>query len=138
MSLVVLWENSVIGIKYIVTAYFQVSGLSSPIYKEYHRTLIQERDRDLTGDHGYVDGHNLFSCLSRFVSTFLCYQKMTSSASWGFCLRRHTQAYCLYFTSQELLAARVDPIIHSDPVCVGSDLDLLCHCGDCCGSICAC
>ncbi|XP_013862931.1 transmembrane protein 59 isoform X2 [Austrofundulus limnaeus] len=41
------------------------SGLSSPIYKEYHRTLIQERDRDLTGDHSYDDGYNLFSCLSR-------------------------------------------------------------------------
>ncbi|XP_017266350.1 transmembrane protein 59 [Kryptolebias marmoratus] len=42
-----------------------IPGLSSPIYKEYHRTLIQERDRDLTADRGYDDGYNLFSCLSR-------------------------------------------------------------------------
>ncbi|KAM4552131.1 transmembrane protein 59 [Odontesthes bonariensis] len=40
-------------------------GLSSPIYKEYHRTLIQERDRDMTGDRSYDDEYNLFSCLSR-------------------------------------------------------------------------
>ncbi|XP_022613904.1 transmembrane protein 59 isoform X1 [Seriola dumerili] len=39
-------------------------GLSSPVYKEYHRTLIQERDRDMTGGHSY-DEYNLFSCLSR-------------------------------------------------------------------------
>ncbi|XP_044074118.1 transmembrane protein 59 isoform X3 [Siniperca chuatsi] len=38
--------------------------LSSPIYKEYHRTLIQERDRDMTGDRSY-DEYSLFSCLSR-------------------------------------------------------------------------
>ncbi|KAI4809863.1 hypothetical protein KUCAC02_018720 [Chaenocephalus aceratus] len=36
-----------------------------PFYKEYHRTLIQERDRDMTGDRSYDDGYNLFSCLSR-------------------------------------------------------------------------
>ncbi|XP_070700906.1 transmembrane protein 59 isoform X1 [Pempheris klunzingeri] len=40
-------------------------GLSRPIYKEYHRTLIQERDRDMTGDRSYDDEYNLFSCLSR-------------------------------------------------------------------------
>ncbi|XP_070775077.1 transmembrane protein 59 isoform X2 [Enoplosus armatus] len=40
-------------------------GLSSPVYKEYHRTLIQERDRDMTGDRSYDDEYNLFSCLSR-------------------------------------------------------------------------
>ncbi|XP_015232061.1 PREDICTED: transmembrane protein 59 [Cyprinodon variegatus] len=40
-------------------------GLSSPIYKEYHRSLIQERDRDLSGERSYDDGYNLFSCLSR-------------------------------------------------------------------------
>ncbi|XP_037537773.1 transmembrane protein 59 isoform X2 [Nematolebias whitei] len=39
--------------------------LNNPIYKEYHRTLIQERDRDMSGDHSYDDGYNLFSCLSR-------------------------------------------------------------------------
>ncbi|MED6253763.1 hypothetical protein ATANTOWER_000802, partial [Ataeniobius toweri] len=39
--------------------------LSSPIYKEYHHALIQERDRDLTGDRSYDDGYNLFTCLSR-------------------------------------------------------------------------
>ncbi|XP_042353956.1 transmembrane protein 59 [Plectropomus leopardus] len=37
----------------------------SPVYKEYHRTLIQERDRDLTGDRSFDDEYNLFSCLSR-------------------------------------------------------------------------
>ncbi|XP_054452006.1 transmembrane protein 59 [Anoplopoma fimbria] len=36
----------------------------SPVYKDYHRTLIQERDRDLTGDRSY-DEYNLFNCLSR-------------------------------------------------------------------------
>ncbi|KAM3604481.1 uncharacterized protein V6R79_011669 [Siganus canaliculatus] len=40
-------------------------GLSSPIYKEYHRNLIQERDRDMTGDRSYDDEYNLFTCLSR-------------------------------------------------------------------------
>ncbi|AWP03775.1 putative transmembrane protein 59 [Scophthalmus maximus] len=39
--------------------------LNSPVYKEYHRTLIQERDRDMTGDRSYDDEYNLFSCLSR-------------------------------------------------------------------------
>ncbi|XP_026168901.1 transmembrane protein 59 [Mastacembelus armatus] len=39
-------------------------GFSNPIYKEYHRTLVQERDRDMTGERGY-DEYNLFSCLSR-------------------------------------------------------------------------
>uniref|UniRef100_A0A1A8DQB3 Transmembrane protein 59 n=2 Tax=Nothobranchius kadleci TaxID=1051664 RepID=A0A1A8DQB3_NOTKA len=41
------------------------ADLSNPIYKEYHRTLIQERDRDMSGDRSYDDGSNLFSCLSR-------------------------------------------------------------------------
>ncbi|XP_039999421.1 transmembrane protein 59 [Xiphias gladius] len=41
------------------------AGLSSPVYKEYHRTLIQERDRDMTMDRSYDDEYNLFSCLSR-------------------------------------------------------------------------
>ncbi|XP_069548562.1 transmembrane protein 59 [Brachyistius frenatus] len=40
-------------------------GLSSPVYKEYHRTLIQQRDRDMTGDRSLDDDYNLFSCLSR-------------------------------------------------------------------------
>ncbi|XP_030015672.1 transmembrane protein 59 [Sphaeramia orbicularis] len=40
-------------------------GLSSPVYKEYHRTLIQERDRDVTGDRSYDDEYNIFSCLSK-------------------------------------------------------------------------
>nr|XP_057917284.1 transmembrane protein 59 [Doryrhamphus excisus] len=37
------------------------SVLSSPVYKDYQRTLIQERDRDMSAD----DSYNLFSCLSR-------------------------------------------------------------------------
>ncbi|MEQ2305951.1 hypothetical protein AMECASPLE_003197 [Ameca splendens] len=44
---------------------FQVPRLSSPIYKEYHHALIQERNRDLTGDRSYDDRYNLFTCLSR-------------------------------------------------------------------------
>ncbi|XP_075953660.1 transmembrane protein 59 isoform X1 [Anarhichas minor] len=36
----------------------------SPVYKEYHRTLIQERDRDMTRDSSY-DDYNFFNCLSR-------------------------------------------------------------------------
>ncbi|XP_029308510.1 transmembrane protein 59 [Cottoperca gobio] len=36
----------------------------SPVYKEYHRSLIQERDRDMTRERG-DDEYNLFSCLSR-------------------------------------------------------------------------
>ncbi|KAG7523704.1 transmembrane protein 59 [Solea senegalensis] len=35
--------------------------LSRPVYKEYQRSFIQERDRDLTGD----DEYGLFGCLSR-------------------------------------------------------------------------
>ncbi|XP_034559321.1 transmembrane protein 59 isoform X2 [Notolabrus celidotus] len=34
-------------------------------YREYQRSVIQERDRDLTGDSSYDDEYNLFSCLSR-------------------------------------------------------------------------
>ncbi|XP_030608198.1 transmembrane protein 59 isoform X2 [Archocentrus centrarchus] len=41
------------------------AGLSNPVYKDYQRTLIQERDRDMTRDHIYNDDYNLFSCLSR-------------------------------------------------------------------------
>ncbi|XP_068427808.1 transmembrane protein 59 [Clinocottus analis] len=37
----------------------------SPVYKEYHRTLIQERDRDMSGDRSYDNEYNLFNCLSR-------------------------------------------------------------------------
>lgn len=43
----------------------------SPVYKDYQRTLIQERDRDMTGDRGYDDQYNLFNCLSRFVNSYL-------------------------------------------------------------------
>nr|XP_019967117.1 PREDICTED: transmembrane protein 59 [Paralichthys olivaceus] len=39
-------------------------SFSDPVYKEYHRALIQERDRDMPGDRSY-DEYNLFSCLSR-------------------------------------------------------------------------
>ncbi|XP_061653585.1 transmembrane protein 59 isoform X2 [Phyllopteryx taeniolatus] len=41
-----------------------ISDESSPIYKDYQRTLIQERDRDMSADRSY-DDYNLFSCLSR-------------------------------------------------------------------------
>lgn len=40
-------------------------GFGSPVYKEYQRSVIQERDRDLTGDSSYNDEYNLFSCFSR-------------------------------------------------------------------------
>ncbi|XP_030630378.1 transmembrane protein 59 [Chanos chanos] len=41
-------------------------GLSSPVYKDYQRSFIQERDRDMYIDRGNSDeDYNLFSCLSR-------------------------------------------------------------------------
>lgn len=40
-------------------------GFNKPIYKEYHRTLIQERDRDMTADRTYNDEYNVFGCLLR-------------------------------------------------------------------------
>ncbi|XP_077412360.1 transmembrane protein 59 [Vanacampus margaritifer] len=40
------------------------SDVNSPIYKDYQRTLIQERDRDMRADHSY-DDYNFFSCLTR-------------------------------------------------------------------------
>ncbi|XP_061776871.1 transmembrane protein 59 [Nerophis ophidion] len=41
-----------------------ISVLSSPVYKDYQRTLIQERDRDLNVDRSYGE-NTLFSCLAR-------------------------------------------------------------------------
>ncbi|XP_028329513.1 transmembrane protein 59 [Gouania willdenowi] len=38
-----------------------LSGMNAPVYEEYHRTLIQQRD--LVGDPS--DEYNLFGCLSR-------------------------------------------------------------------------
>lgn len=46
---------------------FQDPGFTSPVFKEYHRTLIQERDRDMNADRSYDDDFNLFSCFSRLV-----------------------------------------------------------------------
>uniref|UniRef100_A0A3Q4BYR4 Transmembrane protein 59 n=1 Tax=Mola mola TaxID=94237 RepID=A0A3Q4BYR4_MOLML len=43
----------------------QKTGFSNPVYKEYQRTLIQERDRDMAGDRSYDGEYNLFTCLSR-------------------------------------------------------------------------
>ncbi|CAJ1072636.1 transmembrane protein 59 isoform X1 [Xyrichtys novacula] len=40
-------------------------GFNSPVYKEYQRSFIQERDRDFTADSSYDDEYNLFSCFSR-------------------------------------------------------------------------
>nr|CAD20261.1 H01CJC protein [Tetraodon nigroviridis] len=40
-------------------------GFSNPVFKDYHRTLIQERDRDGNAERSYDDDYNLFSCLSR-------------------------------------------------------------------------
>lgn len=50
----------------LLTVHFSclVPGFSSPVYKEYHRTFIQERDRDMSG---YDSEYNLFSCLSRLT-----------------------------------------------------------------------
>lgn len=42
----------------------QKSFLNSPVYKEYHRNLIQERDRDVS-ERTYDDDYNIFGCLSR-------------------------------------------------------------------------
>lgn len=46
-----------------------VPGLKSPVFKDYQRTLIQERDRDMNADRSYDNDYNLFSCLSRLVIT---------------------------------------------------------------------
>ncbi|XP_056149267.1 transmembrane protein 59 [Lampris incognitus] len=44
----------------------QKTGLSSPVYKDYHHTFIQERGRDMFRDRDIdEDDYNLFSCLSR-------------------------------------------------------------------------
>ncbi|XP_020486039.2 transmembrane protein 59 [Labrus bergylta] len=40
-------------------------GFGSPVYKEYQRSFIQERDRDLSGERSYDDEYKLFGCLSR-------------------------------------------------------------------------
>ncbi|KAG5286461.1 hypothetical protein AALO_G00015100 [Alosa alosa] len=41
-------------------------GLSNPVYKDYHRSYIQERDRDMFVDRGNSeDQSSLFGCLSR-------------------------------------------------------------------------
>lgn len=40
-------------------------GFNSPVYKEYHRSLIQDRDRDMTIERTYDDDYNIFGCLSR-------------------------------------------------------------------------
>uniref|UniRef100_A0A669E5U0 Transmembrane protein 59 n=1 Tax=Oreochromis niloticus TaxID=8128 RepID=A0A669E5U0_ORENI len=70
-------------------------GLSSPVFKDYQRTLIQERDRDMTGDHTYNDEYNLFSCLSRnpwlpgWISMYLLRYDISS------CLFKWFTAVCL-------------------------------------------
>ncbi|CDQ85417.1 transmembrane protein 59 [Oncorhynchus mykiss] len=41
-------------------------GLGSPVYKDYQRSFVQERDRDMYVDRSInEDNYNLFSCLSR-------------------------------------------------------------------------
>lgn len=41
-------------------------GMKSPIYKDYPRSFIQERDRDMFIDRSNSeDDYNLFNCLSR-------------------------------------------------------------------------
>ncbi|XP_068604856.1 transmembrane protein 59 [Brachionichthys hirsutus] len=42
-----------------------VTGMNNPIYKEYQRTLILERDRDMTEDASHKNEDNLLNCLSR-------------------------------------------------------------------------
>lgn len=42
----------------------QKSFMNSPIYKEYHRNLIQERDRDVS-ERTFNDDYNIFGCLAR-------------------------------------------------------------------------
>ncbi|XP_068509643.1 transmembrane protein 59 isoform X2 [Syngnathus scovelli] len=39
-------------------------NVQTTFYKDYQRTLIQERDRDMSADHSYYN-YNIFSCLSR-------------------------------------------------------------------------
>ncbi|XP_008332827.1 transmembrane protein 59 [Cynoglossus semilaevis] len=40
-------------------------ALGTIVFKDYQRTLIQQRDRDMTGDDTYYGEYNFFSCLSR-------------------------------------------------------------------------
>ncbi|XP_029971449.1 transmembrane protein 59 isoform X3 [Salarias fasciatus] len=40
-------------------------GLNSPVYKDYQRTFVQERDRDMVRGRDYDDEYNFFGCLSR-------------------------------------------------------------------------
>ncbi|XP_029971448.1 transmembrane protein 59 isoform X2 [Salarias fasciatus] len=42
-----------------------VPGLNSPVYKDYQRTFVQERDRDMVRGRDYDDEYNFFGCLSR-------------------------------------------------------------------------
>ncbi|CAL1580436.1 unnamed protein product [Knipowitschia caucasica] len=42
----------------------QNNFMTSPIYKEYHRTLIQERDREMS-ERTYDGDYNIFGCLAR-------------------------------------------------------------------------
>lgn len=60
---------------------FQVPGFSSPVFKEYQRTLIQERDRDMNADGSYDNDFNLFSCFSRFVVTVSAFPPHTQKQS---------------------------------------------------------
>ncbi|CAN9502744.1 unnamed protein product [Ophioblennius macclurei] len=40
-------------------------GLNGPVYRDYQRSFIQERDRDMVRGRGYDDEYNFFGCLSR-------------------------------------------------------------------------
>lgn len=54
---------------------FEVSDVNSPVYKDYERTLIQERDRDMSATDRSSDDYNFFSCLSRLNNN--CIQSHT-------------------------------------------------------------
>lgn len=51
----------------VYTSCLLVPGLKSPVFKDYQRNFIQERDRDMNADRSYDNDYNLFSCLSRLV-----------------------------------------------------------------------
>lgn len=50
-------------------------GLSNPVYKDYHRTYIQERDRDMLMDQSSnEEDSSLFGCFSRLIHNDLLNQ----------------------------------------------------------------
>lgn len=62
-----MFFSELISSNYVV---FTAPALGTIVFKDYQRTLIQQRDRDMTGDDTYYGEYNFFSCLSRSVGAF--------------------------------------------------------------------